>query len=545
MESSVSNEDKMSTNTGSASPVSRLYFFYLVVTALVCGAQVMVVEVLGSRIIGPFFGVSLFVWTSLITVTLVALASGYAVGGALSDRRGEPQYLYGIIFIAGLLVLYIPMLKGAVLKTSHPLGLRAGSLVSASLLFGPPLFLLGCVSPYIIKLAAREMRNIGWTVGAFYSVSTVGSVAGTIITGFFLLAYLSITEILTLTGATLIALSAGYFVLFRRKWYFAALMVLPLLFPLESELVAKTLPNGTKVREVFRKESNYGQLKVVDYSFSIFNSRSKFNSREFLMDGLKHNVVDRTTGDSLIEYTYLQNYIPTVIRPGGSSCLVVGLGGGVVPKMYESQGIKTDVVEIDPMVVEVAKKYFGFKVSGDVFLSDARYFLATSDRQYDYLVIDVYSGEAVPSHLLSLEAFGLMKERLKPGGVLTINLFSSIGGDAFMTASVIRTLKEVFDTADAYSSVSIDRESYFGNLVIVAYDGEPVPYSHDKVENFHVHSLIRMGFIEQAGRKLNLPPDTRAIVLTDDYNPVEFFNMDSSEKIRKYIIERTDPDILL
>src|SRR5512134_2487880 len=114
---------------------SAALVYYLSISAVVCGAIVMVLEILGSRVIGPFFGVSLFVWTSLITVTLVALAAGYAVGGALSDRGRAPDRLYAIIATAGAFVLAVPLLKGPVLGACVGLGLRAGALVSAFVLF--------------------------------------------------------------------------------------------------------------------------------------------------------------------------------------------------------------------------------------------------------------------------------------------------------------------------------------------------------------------------------------------------------------------------
>src|SRR5512134_3066126 len=102
---------------------SAALVYYLSISAVVCGALVMVIEILGSRVIGPFFGVSLFVWTSLITVTLVALAAGYAAGGVLSDRRGTPDTLYAIVLAAGLLVLLVPFIRAPVLRACVPLGL--------------------------------------------------------------------------------------------------------------------------------------------------------------------------------------------------------------------------------------------------------------------------------------------------------------------------------------------------------------------------------------------------------------------------------------
>lgn len=174
-----------STQPGQAPVEHAGLRWYLILTAALCGALVMVIEVLGSRMIGPFFGVSLFVWTSLITVTLVALALGYTAGGWLADRKSSPDYLYAIILASGLMTAMTPLFKAFVLKACISLGLRLGSLASAFLLFGPALFLLGCVSPYLVRIAAREMKNIGRTVGNLYAISTAGSFVGTVATGFF------------------------------------------------------------------------------------------------------------------------------------------------------------------------------------------------------------------------------------------------------------------------------------------------------------------------------------------------------------------------
>ena len=106
--------------------------WYLLVTALISGAMVMVLEVLGSRVIGPFFGASLFVWTSLISITLLALALGYAVGGWLIDRRESATLLYLTLGAAGCVTLMIPLIKLQVIQWCLPLGLRAGSFASAA-----------------------------------------------------------------------------------------------------------------------------------------------------------------------------------------------------------------------------------------------------------------------------------------------------------------------------------------------------------------------------------------------------------------------------
>ena len=202
---------------------------YLVFTAFACGSIVMVVELIGSRVIGPPFGVSLFVWTSLITVTLVSLALGYWLGGRLADRYGSFGALFTVIFLAGLSLLAVPVIKGTVIGLSLSLGLRAGSLVSSTVLFGPPLFLLGMVAPYTVKLYMGDGRDgIGRTVGWLYAVSTAGSFVGTVSTGFILIPNVGVNNIIYLSSASLILIGALYWLLFRRKAYAMAVVAMPL-----------------------------------------------------------------------------------------------------------------------------------------------------------------------------------------------------------------------------------------------------------------------------------------------------------------------------
>jgi MFS family permease len=354
---------------------SKGFIAYLIATATLCGALVMVIEVLGSRVIGPFFGVSLFVWTSLITVTMIALAAGYVIGGHLSDRKSSPDWLYGLILASGILTVLIPLLKGPVIQMALPMGLRWGSLTSAFILFGPALLLLGCVSPYVVKIAAREMQNIGRTVGSFYAISTVGSVVGTLLTGFVLIAYLGVNQIFWLTGSLLIALSIIYYLFFRRLWAAALVAIVPFLFIPNNAPVSKTMADGTRIERIANHDSHYGNLKVVDYSYG------EKHHRDMLIDGQTQSGMDVSNGLSLYEYPYLLQFLPYALYPEGKSCLMIGLGAGLVPVWYQAQGVKTEVVDIDPAVAEFAKKYFNFNPDIPVHIEDARYFLMNSPQQ--------------------------------------------------------------------------------------------------------------------------------------------------------------------
>jgi spermidine synthase len=520
-------------------PSSRAFFLYLVATAVLCGALVMVIEIIGSRVIGPFFGVSLFVWTSLITVTLVALAAGYAAGGVLADRRGSPSYLYGIILLAGMLALLVPLLKGAVLKAALPLGLRAGAFAIALALFGPTLFLLGCVSPYIVKIAAREMRNIGRTVGMFYAVSTIGSFAGTVLTGFLLIAYFGVSMIFTVVGGLLILLGAGYFVFFRRRGLAASALVLPfLLFP-QPGPASKTAADGTQITRVFAADTFYGNVKVIDYAYG------DLHHRELMIDGLVQSGMDIKTGLSIYAYSYALSFLPYGINPDGRTCLVIGLGAGLVPRWYEQQGIRTDVVDIDPQVVAVAREYFGFSVSGDVVVEDARFFLSRTAKRYDYIILDVFNGDTTPGHLLSVEALGLVRERLTDRGILAINLIASLRETPRMTASIIRTLQQVFPSVLLQPNYDVEQEEGGGNITVLAARGPLPPFDAARTARFPVHSFARNDVQRFGGQAAPLPPSDGAIILTDDHNPIDFYDIGLKEWLRRSILANTDFDMLI
>jgi len=514
----------------------------LLATAVVSGAMVMVIEVMGSRVIGPFFGVSLFVWTSLIAVTMISLAVGYAVGGWLADLRATPRGLYLVILMAGVLVLAIPTLTGPVLRLSYPLGLRLGSFVGSLLLFGPPLALLGCVTPLLAKIATREMQLLGRTVGGLYALSTVGSVVGTLLTGYVLIAYLGVSRIIGLVGLLLILLSVFYFVVFERKWLALGFFLIPgVLFP-DAYVPGMTriLENGTRVTSVATTESFYGRLKVVDYSFE------SARNRELVIDGLIQGGIDMASRQSIYPYSYLLDLLARAFGPEAHSALVMGLGVGLVPQAFEEAGIRTDVVDIDPAVVTLAEEHFGFSTKGKIFVQDARDFLTRHEKTYDIIVLDVFSGDITPGYLLSQEAVLLVDQRLADDGVLAINLVGRVDGDGFMTASVVRTLETVFDHVDVYGVFAGGETSGVGNLAVFAYSGEPRLPSFDFTAiGPSIHPRVRAQVLMALRRSIEIQADLPFLILTDDYNPIDFFDAELREAVRKAILEGTSWEILL
>lgn len=517
----------------------RWFTAYLIATAVLCGALVMVIEVLGSRVMGPFFGVSLFVWTSLITVTLAALAAGYAIGGRLADRFSSPDALYLLVLAAGALTLPIPVLRPLVLEAVLPLGLRFGALASATLLFGPALFLLGCVSPFLVRIAVREMQHLGKTVGAFYAASTLGSIMGTALTGFFLIPMLGVGRIFVVSGTLLIVLAVFYFVAVRRVWWAAAGLLLPLAITPPKVLPNAVMPDGTRVSVVHSQDSFYGNLKAVDYS------QGGTHMRELVIDGLVQGGMDLATGQSVYEYAYLLEWLPYAMHPAGRNCLVIGLGAGMVPRWYQARGVATDVVDIDPAVVEVAREFFGFDGAAHVFVADARAFLRAGSKRYDYVIVDVFTGDTTPAHLLSVEAVRLIKSRQSERGILALNLMGSLATHTFMTASVVKTLEAVYANVVIYPAYRMDAGDGAGNLVVIAYDGEPIALDVQALTAYPVHPLAAELTRHAIAHPFRFGMETPAVILTDDYNPIDVYDLWLKERVRKHILDSTHHRILL
>ena len=176
----------------------------LFLVVFISGSAILAIEILGTRILGPYYGVSIFLWSALIGVTLIALSIGYTLGGHWADKNPTYIGLAILLICAGLWIIIIPYIKYPVLTILSPVGLRVAVLMAALILFMPPLLLLGMVTPYVVKLGAESLNNIGKTVGNLYAVSTIGSVIAALMTGYILIPNFGVTTLLHIIGSILI-----------------------------------------------------------------------------------------------------------------------------------------------------------------------------------------------------------------------------------------------------------------------------------------------------------------------------------------------------
>src|SRR5258706_7617469 len=161
---------------------STIHRWLLILLVFVAGACSLAVELSASRLLAPYFGTSLFVWANLIGLILLYLTIGYYVGGRLADRYPRPGVLYGLTIIASFLIGLIPFISRPILMWSqssfatYSISVFYGSLVAVIFLFAIPMILLGCVSPFAIRLRIEQLGKSGRTAGQLYAISTAGGV---------------------------------------------------------------------------------------------------------------------------------------------------------------------------------------------------------------------------------------------------------------------------------------------------------------------------------------------------------------------------------
>ena len=475
------------------------------VTLFLSGASIMVLEILGTRIIGPHFGVGLFVWTSLITVAMVALALGYWLGGRFADRHPSLSWLAALLLLAALLVAVIPLIRGPVLEAAWSLGLRTGSMVCAAALLFVPLFLLGMVTPFAVRLEASHVTAAGSSAGRLYAISTTGSVTGTILAGFILVPGFRVPTVLAMVagalvfGALLCSLSSGL-----RRWLGAAALIMSLAaflaWPRErpASLIAAGTCDGTDVRVVSHK-----------------------NNRFLLVDQAVQTSVN-AEGRALEKYTYFLASRLLLARPEAREMALIGLGGGGIVPLLAGEGVNVECVDLSPRIIDYARRHFGFNVPGDkVHLMDGRVFLKQRPGKFDAVILDVFTGDRLAYSLCSVEGLRTAKQALAPGGMLAMNtwgLDEDKGMPSPVGGAIRATLEEVFEHVLAVPAS--------GNLLFFASDDPIAPQR--KVVMLQTFDIPR-SFTWLKVPEVDWP---KGMVLTDDWNPVDTLDARRLEQLR-------------
>ncbi len=183
----------------------------------ICGAVLMALEIVGSRVLSPFFGNSVFVWSSLIYLLLISLIVVDKLGGKIADKKPNPKILSAIIFGSGLLIFIIPFIQEPVNNAvfNYNLGMKISPLIASCILFLLPSILMGAVSPFAVKMSATSIETLGNVSGNISAISTIGNIFGTLFTSFYLIPTIGTKLIINLLGLTLL-LSSGLIFIYSK-----------------------------------------------------------------------------------------------------------------------------------------------------------------------------------------------------------------------------------------------------------------------------------------------------------------------------------------
>jgi len=482
----------------------------------ITGACVLIIEIVAIRILAPYFGNTIFTVSGVITVVLLALSLGYYSGGKLADKYPKEKIFYGIIALSGATVIVLHLFSLFFLPSlGYKLSLISGPIISSILLFFTQSFLLGTLSPFAVKLQKMRLENlgVGSASGQIFFWSTLGSILGSLSAGFFLIPNFGIDKIILGVGALLILL--GLFGNLSLKFPHKLFVILFLLFT--SFFFINSL-NLNPVGAIFVKDSLYQRI-------IIYEGMHNDKPARFLQQDRNSSAAEIIeSGELAYEYTkYYALY--QIFNKDIKQALAIGAGAYSVPKalLGDSPEVLVDVVEIDPLLFELGKKYFNVPDDKRLnnFVEDGRRFLHDSEKKYDFIFSDAYSSFfSTPEHLTTKEFFELSYDRLTDNGVFIANVVGSLEKKPkSFVFSEIKTFKSVFKNS-YFFAVESPETSSSQNIIFVGYKGnKAIDFNSLEIKNNknYIISSLYEKLIDINGINFDNYP-----ILTDNFAPVDY-----------------------
>lgn len=440
-----------------------LYKTFFLGAVFANGFSILLIEILGARLINPYFGNTIFVWSSIISVTLGALAFGYWLGGKIGERISNPiTAFYGLLSSGGSVSFFIPFAAQIVLPALVAIGYRWGPFTAAVSIFFIPLALLAIATTVAVAAEFKQHGAITASVGKIFAVSTLGSIAGAVTAGFFIIPVVGVALALKLTGAIIATVGVSGFLASRTSGVVPSLLLVS--FPAAVLVSGYFLPEARyNMPILFQKDGFYGEVRVVEHPYY---------GRCILVDNMAQGCEDPETGEpSFPVYRALLEPL-TIFKGADTHVLFLGLGAGVGPKLIKDSRVQKTIVELDPLVLRAAETYFKFSQTKNqrVVIDDARGFLRKTVGVYDLIVMDLYRGASSDSFLWTTEMFQAVKKSLKRQGILSVNLPGVLNGKGVFFDDVLATLRSVFPHVVARS----ENPAALANILIYASSDENI-----------------------------------------------------------------------
>lgn len=456
------------------------------------GACVMIFELAGARMIGPYFGTSIYVWTNVIGVILASLSLGYYIGGHKADEQDAHRLLASCLGATGLSVLLSLLIHDTVLRNlanlvSDP---RFGGLYASLILFALPSIFFGSISPIATRLMLKSLEETGKVTGKIGAISTIGSLIGTFVGGFILIPYLGVQQVMLSVGVLMLVLSAIFSIQHFLKFAGLGTIIIALhcFFP--------QIAHGERFSTLYNDVLIYETSDELGDSIRIMQVNNHIGSAQYL-----HS-------DDLV-YPYLRQFrMDQQLVPGFTHTLTIGGAACSYPRelLMKYDDVTVDVIEIDGKLIELAHSHFDLPYSSRLktYSQDGRYFIQHTDKTYDVVYLDAFNDlRSIPFQLTTQEFFTEIERILDSEGAVLINALSSLAqGKTDMIDALVNTARTAFPYVKLLRVEPDKPKDALQSLCIVAMK-KPIELTKEQVEEQE---------ISLSGERL---------ILRDDFAPIE------------------------
>lgn len=500
---------------------------FLYLTEFFAGMSVMAVELGASRLLAPYFSSSQIVWTIIIGTIMIAMALGNIYGGKTADKCPNPDKLYGRIIIAAIWIALIPVvgkyiiigISALLVFTVNSNFLIIAAFAACMVIFVFPLFLLGTVTPSLVKYSVDSLDDNGKTVGTLGAFNTIGSIIGTFMPTFVTIPAVGTSITFLIFAGILLVLSIVYFVSVHSgtKKVIASVLIFILCCGLGySDSFAFWERDLT-----YEGESVYNYLQVYENDKEVVLSTN-------VLFGVQ-SVYMKQDGLTGMYYDYAMA-APLMIKDKSVSdmnMLILGMGTGTYATQCSRYlgDMNIEGVEIDEKITKLSRQYFSLPQSVPVTTYDGRAFLNSSDKKYDVIMVDAYQDITIPFQMSSVEFFKLVKEHLTDDGVMVVNMNMRGSKEGNINQYLADTIGQVFGTEYTVDVAGSSNRELFAS-------------DNADIVNILTSNTAALGNRELKNMMTRVVSNTSqydkgSYVLTDDKAPVELLGMQVIDELIK------------
>lgn len=507
---------------------------YLYLTEFFAGMSVMAVELGASRLLAPYFSSSQIVWTIIIGTIMIAMALGNIYGGRSADKNPNPDKLYSRMIVAAIWIAAIPVvgkyiiiaISALLIFTVNHNFLIIAAFVACFVIFVFPLFLLGTVTPSLVKYTVDSLDDSGTIVGKLNAANTIGSIIGTFVPTFISIPAVGTSVTFLIFAGILLLLAVAYFVSGKKALKkMKKVPIAMLLFAICCILGHNNSFAFWQQDLTYEGESVYNYLQVYeDDDRSVLSTNVLFGvqsiyEREKKLTGMYY------------DYAMAAPYMADLNRKEEVNILILGMGTGTYATQCQRyfDHVKLSGVEIDQKITDLAVKYFELPKDVEVTTYDGRAFLNAIEDKYDVIMVDAYQDITIPFQMSSVEFFSLVKEHLTEDGVMVVNMNMRGKENGNINQYLADTISTVFSevyTVDVTGSTNRELFASNNSEMIKVFD-----------ENIHLEDDEELvSLMNMVGEQMSVY-EAGEYVMTDDKAPVELLGIKAIDDIIKDEVE--------